>query len=130
MIRKQLSPAVEDYLEAILALDHEGAAVRSVEIAEHLGLSRAAVSKSMVNLAQEGLVEHTLYGRIRLTEEGQKLAAEILKSHRMLKLFLVEVLGVCDKTAEQDACRLEHAISEETRQKWLGYIDRTIKSQP
>ena len=123
MNRKHLSPAVEDYLEAILALTSDGEPVRSVEIAEYLELSRAAVSKAMVNLAQEGLVEHALYGRIRLTETGQNLAAEILQTHRMLKLFLVETLGVSEKAAEQDACRLEHVISAETRQKWLDHIE-------
>jgi DtxR family Mn-dependent transcriptional regulator len=128
MNRKHLSPAVEDYLEAILALTNDGEPVRSVEIAEYLELSRAAVSKAMVNLAQEGLVEHALYGRIRLTETGQSLATEILLTHRMLKLFLVETLGVSEKAAEQDACRLEHVISAETRQKWLDHIESSRHS--
>lgn len=125
MTRKQLSRSVEDYLEAILALSNDAEGVRSVEIAEHLDLSRAAVSKAMVNLAQEGLIEHTLYGRIRLSEEGHARASEILATHRMLKQFLVKTLGVCEQVAEADACRLEHAISEETREKWLRYIEQS-----
>ncbi len=123
MTRKHLSRAVEDYLEAILTLTSDSEGVRSVEIAEHLELSRAAVSKAMVNLTQEGLIEHTLYGRIRLTEEGRSRASEILATHRMLKLFLVETLGVSEQVAEADACRLEHAISDETREKWLCHIE-------
>lgn len=127
-VRRQFSPAVEDYLEAILNLAETQESVRSVEIAEKLGLSRAAVSKAMGHLASEGLIIHTLYGRIQLTPDGRQLASEILNCHRMLKVFLVETLGVSELSAEQDACRLEHAMSVETRRKWLSFIEKTCTS--
>lgn len=123
---RPLSPAIEDYLEAILTLDSEGQAVRSTDIASQLGLSRAAVSKTMAHLAQEALIEHNLYGRIQLTPIGRQRATEIMHRHQMLKHFLVKGLGVSEATAEQDACRLEHVISEETRLKWMAYIKQTL----
>jgi len=126
MTRQSFTPAVEDYLEAILELECDSQAVRSIDLAGRLGVSRAAVSKAMLNLSAKGLVEHTHYSKIRLTEEGRKHAAMILQSHRMLKRFLVEILGISEPIAEADACRLEHLISDETRQKWLSYIHRTL----
>ncbi len=121
---KKFSPAVEDYLEAILALSESGQPVRSIDIAEHLDLSRAAVSKSMANLVSQGLIEHALYGRIILTSAGLNLASEVLNCHRLLRQFLIEILGVSEQQADDDACRLEHAMSWETRQKWLAYIEK------
>lgn len=122
---RQFSPAIEDYVEAILDLSEQGEAIRSVDIAERLGLSRAAVSKAMQHLAQQGLVEHTLYGRIQLTMEGEALARDIQHCHHLLRRFLSETLGVSATQADQDACRLEHAMSPETRTKWLAYIEKT-----
>lgn len=126
MKQPALTPAVEDFLEAILTLAPDGDVVRSVDVATHLGISRAAVSKALTNLVQAGLVQHTPYGAVQLTETGSLRANQISQSHTMLKRFLVEVLGLDEKIAEQDACRLEHAISDETRQKWLQYIARTL----
>lgn len=121
-----LSPAVEDFLEAILSLAPDGHAVRSVDVATQLGISRAAVSKVLANLVQVGLIEHTPYGSIQLTVSGLARARLITQSHQMLKRFLIEILKIDENTAEQDACRLEHVISDETRQKWLHYIARTL----
>ncbi|NCA98481.1 MAG: metal-dependent transcriptional regulator [Clostridia bacterium] len=121
-----LTPAVEDFLEAILALAPDGTPVRSIDVSSQLGISRAAVSKALANLVQAGLIEHTPYGSIQLTESGLARAHVITQSHQMLKRFLIEILGLDETTAEQDACRLEHVISDETRQQWLHYIARTL----
>lgn len=121
-----LTPAVEDFLEAILALAPDGTPVRSIDVSSQLGISRAAVSKALANLVQAGLIEHTPYGSIQLTESGLARAHVITQSHQMLKRFLIEILGLDEMTAEQDACRLEHVISDETRQQWLHYIARTL----
>ncbi|MDD2458705.1 MAG: metal-dependent transcriptional regulator [Eubacteriales bacterium] len=126
MNQTPLSPANEDYLETILALAPDGTPVRSVDVSNQLGISRAAVSKALSNLVQAGLIEHTPYGSIQLTDTGLARANLITQSHQMLKRFLVEILGLDENTAEQDACRLEHVISEETRLKWLRYIARTL----
>ena len=126
MTASRLSPAVEDFLEAILQLENDRQTVRSTDLASRLGVSRAAVSKATAGLAEAGLVDHGHYGKLRLTDAGRTHAARILHSHRMLKRFLVESLGIREAIAEAEACRLEHLISEETREKWLQYIDRTL----
>jgi Mn-dependent DtxR family transcriptional regulator len=121
-----LSPANEDYLEAILLLSDDQDSVRSVEIAEHLKVSKASVSKAIGVLKQAGLVDHDHYGLIQMTSAGKTLAREIMQRHNMLKRFLTEVLNIDEDTAEQDACRMEHAISSETKEKWLAYLSRVL----
>ena len=123
---KKLTPSSEDYLETILELSDRDDAVRSVDIAEHLHVSKASVTKAMGILREAGLIEQAHYGLIRLTSQGRQRAGKILLSHGMLKQFLTDILGVDDTIAEQDACRMEHAISEETRTRWMTWMKDTL----
>lgn len=127
MTGKPYSPAVEDYLEAILSLEGDNRSVRSIDLSRHLNVTRAAVSKALISLSAKGLIEHAHYSSVSLTEEGRRHAAKILYSHQMLKRFLVEIVGIEEAVAEADACLLEHSISDETRRKWLDYIKRELK---
>jgi DtxR family Mn-dependent transcriptional regulator len=124
---KKLTPSSEDYLEAILELSEPDGAVRSVDIAEHLSVSKASVTKAMGILREAGLIEQAHYGLIRLTVQGRQRAGKILASHDMLKRFLTDVLGVEESIADQDACRMEHAISDETRSRWLDWMKNTFR---
>ncbi len=124
--RPKLTPSSEDYLETILALSHTDEAVRSVDIATHLDVSKASVNKAMGILQEAGLIEHAHYGLVHLTELGIRQAADIQQRHTMIKRLLVEVLNISEETAEQDACRMEHAISPETRVKWLAYLRKVL----
>ncbi len=109
------STSVEDYLEAILVLgQRSGASVRVTDVSAYLGVSKPSVSAAAKKLATAGLVEHECYGAIRLTQEGRQGALRVAARHELLLRFLVEVLGVEQATAEEDACRLEHFLSEET----------------
>lgn len=121
-----LSPASEDYLEAMLLLSDDQDKVRSVDIADHLNVSKASVSKAIGILKQSGLINHDYYGLIHLTPEGKIRAREIMQRHTMLKRFLTEVLHIDEETAERDACKMEHAISAETKEKWLQYLARVL----
>lgn len=121
-----LSPASEDYLEAILLLSDDQDSVRSVDIAEHLKVSKASVSKAIGILKLAGLIDHDHYGLIQMTSDGKIRAREIMQRHIMLKRFLTEVLHIDEETAEQDACRMEHAISPETKDKWLAYLSKVL----
>lgn len=123
-----LTQSSEDYLEAILELSHDDEPVRSVDIADHLNVSRASVHKAVQLLLEAGLVSHAYYGQISLTDEGQRLAGEILQRHTMLRRFLTDVLELDDETADQDACRMEHAISLKTRDHWLAWLERFLDS--
>lgn len=124
---KKLTPSSEDYLETILELSGQQEAVRSVDIANHLNVSKASVTKAMGILREAGLIEQEHYGLVRLTAQGRTRAGEIWSSHGMLKRFLIDILGVDDQTAEQDACRMEHALSEQTRRRWAIWLSSQAK---
>ncbi len=104
----------EDYLETILVLSKSQEKVRAVDVARELGFSRASVSRAMNILKDEGLI--TVEGRsdIRLTDEGYRKAKDVYDRHTTLTEFLRVVAGVSEKTAETDACRIEHVISQTT----------------
>ena len=122
-----LTESGENYLEAILKLEqHPGDAVRSVDVAATMSVSRASVSKAMHQLRETGLVDFDPYGLIGLTESGRKIANEILERHEMLRRFLTQVLGVEASVADAEACRMEHAISQSTKQKWMAYLRKIL----
>jgi len=126
---RKLTPSSEDYLETILELTGDGDddAVRSVDIAGHLHVSKASVTKAMGILRDAGLIEQAHYGLIRLTSQGRLRADEVLQRHGMIKRFLTEVLEIDDSIAEQDACRMEHAISDQTRKRWFAWLGTVLK---
>ena len=102
----------EDYLEAILRLSEGGKDVHSVDVSRELGVSKPAVTKAMRNLIQKGYVQ-IVDNHIHFTAEGETYAKLVYAKHRTLTDFLVK-LGVGQDTAETDACRMEHLISDET----------------
>lgn len=103
----------EDYLEAILMLNEQLGRVRSIDIVYKLGYSKPSISIAMKKLREKGLVNMDADGFITLTEEGQKIAAGTYMRHKTLTTFF-ENIGVDPETAEKDACKIEHDISEET----------------
>ena len=102
----------EDYLEAILRLSEPGKDLHAVQIARRLGVSKPAVTKALRILTQKGYVE-IVDNHIHLTPAGEEYAVAVYGKHRMLTEFLMK-LGVGAETAEADACRMEHLLSEET----------------
>ena len=123
----ELSNAGEDYLEAIycVLLEHPGDnAVRSVDVSERLGVSKASVNKALSALKEGGFVEQTRYGRVELTEEGREYAARVWRRHRMLRSFLSHELGVEKDVADEEACLMEHALSEDTTRRLMDYLER------
>ncbi|MBN2811767.1 MAG: metal-dependent transcriptional regulator [Spirochaetales bacterium] len=121
-----LTASKQDYLETILDFTAEAGQVRSIDIARALGVSRASVNKSLGFLKESGLIEHEHYGDVKLTEAGLRAARQVRARHNLLKLFLIDVLKVSPDTAEQDACRMEHAISRETVEKLEVYLKTTL----
>ncbi len=124
--KNALTPSSEDYLETILELCGSSDTTRSVAIAEHLHVSKASVNKAMGILRDAGLIEQAHYGVIHLTDAGRERAAEILERHTMIKRFLIEILGIDEQTSEQDACRMEHVISQDTRDHWYAYLRKVL----
>lgn len=107
------TPAVEDYLKAIYQLSEEGAAVSTSAIAERLGIAAGSVTGMLKRLAEAGLVEHTRYHGARLTEDGAANAVRTIRRHRVLELFLVDVLGYTWDRVHDEAEQLEHAVTDE-----------------
>ncbi len=103
----------EMYLETIYVLSQKSAAVRSVDVGAYMGFSKPSVSRAIGLLKKEGLVVSDAQGSLFLTETGEKRAALIYERHQLLSRLLM-ALGVDEKTATEDACRIEHYISEKT----------------
>jgi len=122
-----LTESGENYLEAIHNLEqHPGDPVRSVDVAATMSVSRASVSKAVHQLREAGLVDFDPYGLVGLTDAGRKIAGEILERHEMLRRFLTQVLEVEASVADAEACRMEHAISQSTKQKWMAYLRKIL----
>ena len=105
--------SVEDYLETILVLSRRLPEVRSIDIAEEMNFTKASVSVSMKNLRTKGYIDMDTSKYITLTESGRRIAENILERHELISSWLVH-LGVDKETALEDACRMEHTLSEET----------------
>lgn len=103
----------ENYLETILILSKSHPVVRSVDVAEELGFKKSSVSVAMKNLREREHITVTKEGYIYLTESGREIAEMIYERHQLLSTWLVK-LGVDEKIAAEDACKIEHVISKES----------------
>ena len=122
-----LTTANEDYLECIVRIAREdegaGQGVRSVDIAQRLNVSKASVNKAVAALKASGMVEQSHYGKVMLTEKGRAAGEAVWYRHRLLRTFLVRELGVEFDVADEEACMMEHALSEDTMARWLAYLE-------
>lgn len=109
----KINESAENYLETILILSLKRPVVRSVDIAEELGFKKSSVSVAMKNLREKNHITVTKEGYIYLTETGRKIADMIYERHRLISQWLVQ-LGVDEQTAAEDACRMEHVISQKS----------------
>ena len=103
----------EDYLEAILILKEKNGFARSVDIANHLGVSKPSVSRAMDVLSSGGFITFGIGNTINFTQAGEEKAREIYSRHRLLTVFFEKIAGVPRSQAEENACRVEHAIDED-----------------
>ena len=117
----QIHESAENYLETILVLKEEKGVVRSVDIAQRMAFSKPSVSRAVGLLRGNGYITVSPDGWIELTETGLPLAQRIYERHKLMSGWL-ESLGVSPETASQDACRMEHGISEETFEKLKAHI--------
>ena len=109
----KIHESAENYLETILVLQQRNGSVRSIDIANELEFSKPSVSVAMKNLRLNGYIEVDAAGQIRLLPEGQTIAESVLEKHRMMTQFLI-ALGVPADVAAEDACRIEHVLSNES----------------
>jgi len=118
-----LTPAMEDYLQAILALSAEGGVARARDIASAMKVSRPSVTGALRQLAGHGLVNYKPYELITLTPEGTEAAKRVSRRHDVLLRFLHGGLGVAKETAQRDACRIEHGLSRETAERLVAFME-------
>ena len=118
-----LQESGEMYLETILRLQDEMRIVRAIDVAEEMDYSKASVSRAVKILKNDGYIEVERTGNLLLTKEGEKLAKKIYDRHTTLTSYL-ESIGIDAQTAEEDACRIEHVISD----KSFNVIKKIVKS--
>lgn len=118
----KLTSNIEDYLEAIIMLQKKNKVVRVRDISRKMGLSMPSVCAAMKVLSNKGLVNHEKYGYVELTRQGANLGERIYDSHKILIKFLKEILNTDARTAEQDACRIEHGISGNTVKRLIAFV--------
>jgi len=118
-----LSDSLEDYLEAIHHIIRAKGAARGKDISERLGVNRSSVTGALRLLADKKRVNHAPYDLVTLPPEGGRLAERIIRRHEVLKDFLHSVLGVQERVAEEDACRMEHAASEGVLDRLAQFVD-------
>jgi len=122
-----LTPSIEDYLEAIYRLSNQGmGGVRSIDVASMLQVAKPSVNRALKNLADSNMILQEPYALIYLTEDGAHKAEEIFTRHRTIQQFLHQILKVEEPKAEDEACRIEHAMSNQTvelmRKFMLDYL--------
>jgi len=122
--RSNFTRSQQDYLKALYQLHGDQRPVPTRELAQRLGISSPSVSEMVTRLTAQGLVEHDRYRGQQLTREGRKVALELVRHHRLLEMFLVQVLGYSWDEVHEEAERLEHVISERMEQRIFELLGR------
>ena len=121
----RVTETTENYMEAILVLKQRNGSVHAVDVANYLGFSKPTISQYMKQYVQQGLVTIGAEGHIELTEAGRGIAEPIFERHRVISSIFM-ALGVPEEIALEDACKVEHDLSEETfrrmKEHYLKYI--------
>ncbi|MDR3629854.1 MAG: metal-dependent transcriptional regulator [Desulfocapsaceae bacterium] len=121
--RAKLSASLEDYIEAIYHIVEEKLVARSKDIAMRLGVSRASVTEALRALSHKELINYAPYEAITMTEKGKKAAEDVIFRHNALKRFFIEILSIDNDTAEEGACRIEHAAPPEVISRMINFIE-------
>jgi DtxR family Mn-dependent transcriptional regulator len=122
--RSTFTRSQQDYLKALYQLHGDQRPVPTRELAQRLGISSPSVSEMVTRLSSQGLVEHDRYRGQQLTREGRKVAVELVRHHRLLEMFLVQILGYSWDEVHDEAERLEHVISERMEQRIFELLGR------
>lgn len=117
-----LTFTMENYLEAIFELSKGGIGARVSDIAERLGVTKASTSVAMTTLSEKGLIINEKYGEIRLTPAGRELAEFTSRKHQIIRKFFIDVLNIDSKIADNDACAIEHVISNDSVQAMQDFL--------
>jgi len=120
---KPLTPAIENYLEAIFNLAKEKRVVRVKDIAKRLGVKMPTVTSMLKTLSERGLIDYEKYEYLELTEKGSGVGEEIDRRHHVLRSFLRDILGIDLDKADEEACKMEHAIGASTMDRFVVFME-------
>ena len=118
----KLTPTMEDYLEAIYNLSQEKRVVRVKDIAKRLGVKMPTVTSMLKTPGDKGMIDHEKYEYLELTGKGSDIGSEIDQRHQTLKTFLTDILKIDHDQADQDACKMEHAVSPATLERIVDFM--------
>lgn len=121
-VHSHFAESTEEYLEAVYRLVHEGPGVTTSGLASELGVAPASVSGMLKKLAAEGYLEQVARGEVKLTQRGLEVAVRVVRRHRLAERLLTDVLGMPWDEVQQEACMLEHAISENVEQRLVEIL--------
>ncbi|MEF3254451.1 MAG: metal-dependent transcriptional regulator [Deferribacterales bacterium] len=125
---EELSKSLEDYLEMILMLKNELGAARVTDIANRLNVKKPAVTNALKLLSEKGYIIYEPYKEIILTDKGRKVAEFVLNRHKIISDFFVKILDLPEDIANEDACKVEHVISEKTFEKLSLFLKYILQS--
>jgi DtxR family Mn-dependent transcriptional regulator len=118
--------AMEDYLEALLSLEAKGIETRVKNLAEELNIKPPSVIEMLKHLIAKGYVTQENRKEVHLTESGMAVAKKIQKKHAVIKSFLVDVLKLDEDTADTDACKIEHCLSQKTYEQLMKFMGSSV----
>ncbi len=122
----KLSASLEDYLEAVYRCSSKNGVARVSQIANDLGVGKSSVTAALKALAEKNYVNYDPYQFITLTEKGKLAASGIVRKHGILKKFLIDVLGIEEKQANENACKMEHVMDDDVLDRiccFVRYLD-------
>jgi len=119
----KISASLEDYLEAIYEIIQEKNGVKAVEVSRRLCVGRSSVTEALKNLADKKLVNYGRYDVISLTPAGEKAALKVILKHNVLFDFFTQILGLNAEEAHENACKVEHVISEDALKRFTSFIE-------
>lgn len=120
---KPLTSVMEDYLEAIAVLEENKKVVRVKDIAKRLGVKMPSVTSMLKSLSSRDLIHYEKYEYVELTDKGADIGEKMRRKHRALCAFLTDILNVDFKTADEEACQMEHALSSSTLDKLTDFME-------
>jgi len=120
---KPLTPAIENYLEAIFNLAKEKRVARVKDIAKRLGVKMPTVTNMLKTLSERKLIEYEKYEYLELTQKGSDVGEEIDRRHHVLRSFLTDILGIDLEKADEEACKMEHAVGTATMDRFVAFME-------
>ena len=121
----QIKESAENYLETIFVLSQKNGTVRSIDIANEMGFTKASISIAMKRLREDEYIIVENDGAIYLTDKGNAIATKVYERHQLIAKILI-ALGVSEETAYEDSCKIEHDLSQESFEKIKGFYKKYI----